>query len=166
MKNIQLRILKEHDVTLRYVSWYNDTEVVRYSENQYRSFTLDGQKQYVRDSLQNANVDLFGIFDEKLHIGNISIKGLTENHRRAEITYVIGDRNYWGKGIATFIISKVVQQAKQKYKLKKLCAGCAHENTGSRRALERNKFVVEGIKKRHLMLNGIWHDQIDYGLLL
>ena len=49
----------------------------------------------------NKDIQLYGIFIEKHHIGNILLMGLNSNHKRIEIGYVIGDKSYWGKGIAT-----------------------------------------------------------------
>ena len=101
----ELMLLKESDVTQSYVDWYSNPDVTSYSDNQYRVFTLDGQKNYVRSCLNNDDIDLYGIFDNGLHIGNIVISGLSSVHKRAEITYVVGDTGYWGKGVASYAIS-------------------------------------------------------------
>ena len=34
-------------------------------------------------------------------------------HRRAEISYVIGAKDYWGKGVATQAIAQVIMLAKK-----------------------------------------------------
>lgn len=154
------------DVTEKYVNWLTDRDVTRYSDNQYRTFTLEGQTRYVETCLASKDTDLYGIFDDTKHIGNIVITGLQSHHQRAEITYVIGDRDYWGKGVATFAIAEVVSKAKSIYKLKKLYAGLANGNTGSQRALEKNGFVLEGVRKSHLFYNNNFYDQLDYGLIL
>ena len=60
-----------HDGMENYLDWYQDENVVRYSDNQYRSFTIEGQKKYVNNCLVSKDMDLFGIFDEDIHIGNI-----------------------------------------------------------------------------------------------
>ena len=43
----------------------------------------------------------------------------------ANITYVIGEREYWGKGIASYSINQILEKAKKEFALKKICAGCA-----------------------------------------
>ena len=55
------------------VNWFFDDEVVRYSDNQYRDFSLEGQKDYVEACLSDENKDLYGIFDAEIHVGNITI---------------------------------------------------------------------------------------------
>jgi ribosomal-protein-alanine N-acetyltransferase len=164
--SLNIRILEAEDVTPRYVAWLEDEEVKRYSDNQYRQVTLEGQYEYVRGCLANASKDLYGIFDAYLHIGNILISDLDSVHNRAEIAYLIGDRSYWGKGAGTFAIAEMVKLASKQYALNKLYAGLAEGNIGSRRVLEKNGFMLEGRRARHLYYNGVYSDQLDYGLLL
>jgi len=164
--DLTIKILEEKDVGKDYVEWFLDTEITRFSENQYKKFTIDGQKEYVKNCLSNTNIDLYGIFHGIRHIGNIVISGFNSEHKKAEITYVVGDRNYWGKGVGSFAVSEISKKAINKYKLNKLFAGVAEANVGSRKVLEKNGFVIEGIRTNHLFYNGEFCKQIDYGLLL
>ena len=163
---LNIKILKKNDVTQSYVNWYLDEDVIRYSNNQYLSFTIDSQRSYVEDCLNNPNLDLYGIFDDNLHIGNVSLNGLISHHRRAELTYVVGNKNYWNKGVGHFAVSSLIKIAKNNYKLNKLFAGLVEENIGSRKVLEKNGFILEGKKRKHLFFNGKFYNQLDYGLLL
>jgi ribosomal-protein-alanine N-acetyltransferase len=163
---LNLRILKANDVTDAYVEWYSNNEVVKFSDNQYRKFTFDGQREYVEACSIDANTDLYGIFDGGLHIGNIVINGLKSFHKRAEITYVIGEPSYWGRGIGFFAVTSIVKLAKNKYNLNKLAAGLAEGNVGSQKILERNGFTLEGRRIKHLFYNGEYLNQLDYGLIL
>ncbi|WP_417318071.1 GNAT family N-acetyltransferase [Emcibacter sp.] len=162
----QFRILQVDDVTEDYVKWFSDVDIVRYSDNQYRTFSLVGQKEYVKSCLDNPDMDLYGIFDNGRHIGNITLSGFNSPHNRAEITYVVGAKDYWGKGVAAWAISEIVKLAKQHYKLHRLYAGCAEPNTGSRKVLEKNGFQLEGKRINHLFYNGEWMNQLDFGLNL
>ena len=162
----ELMLLKESDVTQSYVDWYSNPDITSYSDNQYRVFTLDGQKNYVRSCLNNDDIDLYGIFDNGLHIGNIAISDLSSVHKRAEITYVVGDTGYWGKGVASYAISEIVKKSKTDYKINRLYAGLAEGNIGSARVLEKNGFKLEGKRLNHLFYGGEFHNQLDYGLLL
>lgn len=163
---ISLRILEPRDVSESYLNWYKDKEVVRYSDNQYRSFTFNGQKEYVLRCFENPDVDLYGIFLENLHIGNILIRGVRSFHRRAELTYVIGEREYWNRGVASYAISLLIDKCHDTYKLNKLFAGIACQNIGSQAVMVKNGFVLEGVRKAHLFYNNEYYDQLDYGLLL
>ncbi len=164
--NLRIEILQECDVSEKYVNWFSNEEVVQFSDNQYRKFTLEGQFQYVRSCIENNSLDLYGIFDGAEHIGNICIHGLTSPHKRAELTYVVGDTDYWGKGVGTFAVAEIIKKARNEYGLERLYAGLANGNIGSRRVLEKNGFKLEGTRKKHLKYRDATHDQLDFGLLL
>ena len=163
---LRVDILQIDQVTESYVNWFSNKEIVQYSVNQYKKFSFEGQCSYVESCLKNNDLDLYGIFDDTLHIGNIAINNLTTVHRRAELTYVVGDTRYWGKGVASFAVSKMVELGKSKYKLNKLHASLDSSNFKSKKVLEKNGFVLEGIRKKHLFYNKEFFDQLDYGLIL
>ncbi len=164
--NITIRILQVSDVSQSYVDWFLDKEVTKFSDNQYKKFSLDTQISYVENCINDKDIDLYGIFDRARHIGNIVIDLSDRLHGRAEISYVIGDKKYWGKGIASKAIGLIIECAKEKYSLHKLTAGCAEKNIGSIKALQANGFSIEGTRISHLYYNNLWHDQIEMGLVL
>ena len=163
---INIKVLKPEDVTMEYVNWFKSKEVIKYSDNQYRNFSLESQRQYVNYCLENQNIELNGIFDNKKHIGNICIEGLQSFHSRAEITFVIGEIDYWGKGIATSAVKYVIKTTGEKYSLKRFFASASSENIASNKVLLNSGFSLEGIRKNHLFFNNKWQDQKIYGLLL
>ena len=163
---LKISILQEEQFTQKYVDWFSEKEVVKYSENQNRKFSPEGQIKYVASCLKNPFLDLYCIFDEDLHIGNIALSGINSVHRVAEITYVVGERLYWGKGVATFACKEIIKLAKSQHNLHKVFAGVSEQNISSKRVLEKNKFVLEGRRIDHLYFNGTFQDQLDYGLIL
>ena len=164
--DLTIKILEEENVGKHYLDWFLDTEVVRYSDNQYRKFTIDGQRKYIIDCLLNPDIDLYGIFDDNRHIGNISISGLSSVHKKGEISYIVGDRKYWKKGVGSFAVIEITKKAINIYKLNKLFAGLVDANISSKRVLEKNGFILEGTRIKHLFYNGKFYNQLDYGLLL
>tara|TARA_B100002019_G_scaffold292381_1_gene315290 strand:- start:191 stop:691 length:501 start_codon:yes stop_codon:yes gene_type:complete len=163
---LKIDILKPENVTMEYVNWFKSKEVIKYSDNQYRYFSLDSQKKYVDSCLENENIELNGIFYNQKHIGNICLKGLKSFHSRAEISYVIGDIEYWGKGIATYAVKYITKTAGEKYSLKRFFASVSSENIASNKVLLNSGFSLEGIRKKHLFYNKKWQDQKIYGLVL
>ena len=163
---MNIRILKPNEVTENYVRWFLDKDVIRYSENQYRTFSLESQIKYVEDCLKDKSVRLYGIFADGKHIGNIVLNNINIIHKRAELTYVIGERTFWGKGIAKSAIAKIIKIAREEFKLNRLYAGTANNNVASKKVLEFNGFILEGVRKKHLFFNNSYEDQLDYGLLL
>lgn len=153
-------------VTLDYVKWFSDPDVVKYSDNQYQSFSLESQLNYVSQCCSSENILLLGIFEDASHIGNICVNNILSVHKRVDITYVIGDRNYWGGGVMTKSVKRTIALLKDKYDLNKICAGLSSLNVGSQKVLEKNKFIIEGVRKNHLLYDGVWSDLLEYGLFL
>jgi len=166
MKNIQIKELSPEQVTLKYVSWLKDPKIIKYSDLQYVDVNMKSQIEYVKKMKMSEENILFGIFFSKKHIGNILLKSINLNHNRAEISYLIGCRKLWGKGIASYAISYVCEYAKQEKKLFKLYAGVAKNNKPSQKTLEKNGFVLEGERKYHLKFNNCFINQLDYGKIL
>lgn len=164
--DLRIDVLTVEMVTPAYVQWFDSEKIIAYSDNQYKSFNLESQRDFVERCVSSDDISLFGIFDGNIHVGNICLNGLSSKHQRAELTYVIGDLSYWNKGVATYAIRRLIEIARSDFKLIKLYAGVASPNIGSRRVLEKNGFVLEGVRKNHLVYGGQVFDQFDYGLLI
>ena len=163
--DIEVRILVPDDVTKSYVSWFDDDEVMRFSDNRFREFSLEGQIAYVSAKQNSENEHLYGIFASGRHIGNIMLGPVDVHHRHSEITYMLGDRNYWGKGVMSRAIASVVQKAFSKHGLYKVFAGTYENNKGSRKVLENCGFELEGQRKGHFLHEGERVDMLEYGLV-
>lgn len=164
--NMKLRVLRVNDVTQGYVNWFKDNEVVKFSNNQHRKFTLERQQEYVDCCLKDGNKELYGVFDNEFHIGNIVMSGLKSKQNRAEIGFVIGEKSYWNKGIMTSMISQIIVLSKNIYNLNKLVAYAIPANVAAIKVLEKNNFIPEGILKDHVLLNNKYEDEICYSLQL
>lgn len=163
MKNIEIKELLPKQVTSEYVSWLKDPEITKYSDLQYLDINIEKQVDYVKSMNMSENNILFGIFFSKKHIGNVLLKSINLNHHRAEISYLIGCRSLWGKGIASYAISFVCEYAKSEIKLHRLFAGVAQHNKASQKTLLKNGFILEGKRKNHLKFNDSFVNQLDYG---
>ena len=121
---IYLRRLTEDDASEDYVRWMNDPEVNQYLESRFCTHTIESTKAFIR-SVTNDNNYQFGIFIKETgkHIGNIKIGSINHYHRYADIGFLIGEKTYWGKGIATEAIKLATDFAFKSLKLHKLWGG-------------------------------------------
>ena len=94
------------------------------------------------------------------HIGNIKLGPINIHHNCAEIGLIIGDKDSWGKGLASRAISIVTQFGFNQLKLAKLSAGCYENNIGSKKAFEKSGYQVEGFLKNQVNTidgrEGVW----------
>ena len=145
------------DISKKYQSWMNDFEVHKYTEQKYVKHSLANIRKFVIEKNNSKKIFFYGIFLNKdnsnIHIGNIKIGPINFIHKNAELSYFIGEKKLWGKGYASLAIREAVKIAK-KMGIKKLKAGCYEKNIGSRKALEKNKFKLEGkLKSEYVFMN-------------
>jgi ribosomal-protein-alanine N-acetyltransferase len=161
---LQLRCLRDEDVTARYVAWLNDPEVNRYLELRFQTHALAPTREFVRTVNATGDNLLLGMFIDggARHIGNIKLGPINPHHHRADIGLLIGDRGAWGQGYATEAIALVTAHGFNRLKLGKLTAGCYGGNQGSVKAFQRAGYTLEAVLPRH------WHtaEGIQDGLLL
>jgi [ribosomal protein S5]-alanine N-acetyltransferase len=158
-----LRVMTNELVEDKYVNWMNDYEITKYTEQKFKSHNRKDVEDFVKSKFQSEDDLLFGIFYDNLHIGNIKLGPINFNHMVSDISYFIGDRGAWGKGITTKVIGAVVRIAFDIVGLEKITAGVYENNSGSINVLENNGFVLEGIKRSQVFFEGKRMDIAFYG---
>lgn len=135
------------DITKKYQDWMNDLEVTKFTEQKYKKHTLKDIKNFVREKNNSKNEFLYGIFVKinnfDTHVGNIKLGPIQWKHKTADISYLLGEKEMWGKGYVTSAIREIIKIAKKK-KIKKLKASAYEMNIGSKKVLIKNGFKVEG----------------------
>ena len=145
-EKIFIKTLVLEDVEEQYVDWLNDYEIIKFTEQKYFKHTMDSTKDFVAKKYFSKNDLLFGIFVEGLHVGNIKLGPIKFEHMVAEISYFIGNKEFWGKGIASKCVKTIVQFAIVDLGLKKINAGYYENNIGSAKVFQKCGFVIEGIR--------------------
>ncbi|KAG5061655.1 hypothetical protein AAZX31_01G221900 [Glycine max] len=102
-------------------------------------------------------------------IGCISLSSNSEHDksrsRSAELGYVLGSK-YWGKGVATVAVKKVVKAALSELPhLERIEALVDVFNVGSQRVLEKAGFQKEGILRKYIFQKGKPRDMVIFSLL-
>lgn len=164
---LRLQRLSPDDVTNAYVGWLNDPETVRYTEARYVRHSLESVREYVASCQARLDVHLWGIFERAggCHVGNIKLGPVDRTHSRASIGLIIGERSRWGRGYATEAIGIVTRLAFRDLELHKLTAGVIAGNEPSLAAFRRNGFIIEGVRRKHDLVDGVWRDEVILGLL-
>lgn len=163
---IYLREVRLSDVNENYYQWLNDPEINQFLETRFLPQSMHNIEEFVRSKDGNSNEVLLAICDKtsSKHIGNIKVGPINWIHRYADVSLLIGDKAFWGKGIATEAIQLVSHFSFNVLNLHKLKAGCYEKNVGSMKAFEKAGFEKEGLLKKLWMLNGTFQDQVLLGL--
>ena len=164
--NFYLRKISIDDCNENYLGWMNDSEVNKFLESRFTTHTIDSLKDFVISMNNSANNVLFAIIENKhdTHIGNIKLGNIHPVHKYADIGLIIGDKNYWGQGIATNAIKLVCNYAFDKLNLRKVFAGVYENNIGSIRAFEKCGFEKAYVKKDTYFFDGKFIDAYVFEL--
>ncbi len=163
------KLSPKRDVSKKYLNWMNDPEIQEFTEQRYKRHSLTNIKNFILEKNKSSKDFLFGIFLKKnnnnTHIGNIKIGSINYIHKTAEISYFIGQKEYWGKGYTTIAIKLIIKIAK-KMGLKKLKAGVYQTAIGSKKVLKKNNFKLEGIFRSEVVYKGKRCNLYWYGKIL
>lgn len=148
-ERIFLREVRVSDVNDAYYRWLNDPLTRQFLETRYVPRGQEDILGFVHSKQANGNEPFFAICDKatQQHIGNIKLGPINWVQQRADISLLIGEKAFWGKGIATEAIGLVTHFAFNELNLNKLQAGAYHENVGSIKAFLKNGFSQEGYVK-------------------
>jgi ribosomal-protein-alanine N-acetyltransferase len=129
-----------------YLSWLNSEVVNQYLETRFSQQTVESLSSFVQQMLLSENSLLLAIVDKKTnkHIGNIKLGPINSAHNSAPLGLVIGESEWWGKGVAKEVISALTHWGFEELGLDKINAGSYASNIGSIRAFLACGYQEEG----------------------
>jgi len=160
--NLYLRLFRLEDITPEYISALNDKKVIGLTESRYQKWTEEKVRKYVKESNIEGESLLVGVFLKKSdkHIGNIRLHSFSKYNKRVEMGIMIFDKSQWRKGYGTEALKGICDYIFGDFKLNKICAEYYSINKASARIFEKNGFEIEGVLKKHFLVNKKWIDAI------
>lgn len=157
-----LQTLDSSFVSVRYLSWLNSVEVNQYLETRYSRQTEESLIAFVEQMLLSQHSVLLAITDKDSgqHIGNIKIGPINSAHKSAPLGLVIGENNWWGKGVAKEVIAAVTKWGFDSLDLEKINAGSYASNQASIRAFLACGFMEEGRQYSQVELSSGKRDDV------
>ena len=141
--NIYLRPLEKIDINERYISWFVDEEVTKFLKA--RNISKKESISYLQEGIKTKKYYILAICHCKtnLHIGNIKIGPIRREDGLSDLVTVLGDKNYWGQGIASLAIKMAIKIAFQEGGIRKLIASIDSLNKASLKAYLNGGFKIE-----------------------
>jgi len=165
----QIIILKNLEETSldKIEEWLKDKEVTRLLFYQYNPPNFQEMKEDMKKEIDSKCNFEFSITDKKTneYVGWAGIYEIDRICKNGEIRFFIGNKKFWGKGLATECVSLLVNYAFAKLKLHRLHGGANIENIGSLKIFEKLGFHKEGISKDGFFKDGKYFDLVRYGLI-
>ena len=140
--NIFVRIISSKDVSLRYLNWLKNYEIMKFTEQNKKKHTIKSTKVFVEEKLLSNCDLLFGIFFKNEHIGNTKLGPINWKKKEAQISFFLGEKDFWGQGIMPKVINKVLSYAFKSLKLLEIKAGYEKKNLASAKVFKKCRFEV------------------------
>lgn len=162
-----MRAIEADDVNDSYGQWFNDEEVCRFNGHHRFPIYQQDMEAYFRDIIQTKQNLILAICDKETdeHIGNIALQNIDQINRSAEFAIIIGNKAFWGKGIAKEAGRLVIEHGFRSLNLHRIYCGTSNENVPMQKLAAALGFVQEGVARESLFKNGAYQDAIEYGVL-
>lgn len=156
---------------------WNSTDVeslMKYANNQKIAANLTDQfphpykkenaEAFVAMAAKNNPVNIFAIEINGEAAGGIGLHFQTDIYRKnAELGYWIAEP-YWGKGIMTKAVSRMVDYGFKNFEIQRIFARPFGTNIASQKVLENAGFILEARFKDTIYKNGIYLDELIYAV--
>lgn len=168
-KNISLHgLTPEHlRADAPYFSWLNDLSLDIFGERSDFPNNQSRMESYYAAACANDSLVLLGIFDNASgrHIGNITLHQIDWVHRRAFLGYLIGDKDFAGKGVASQACLMIMHYGFNKLNMDRIWTHITAEHGASLRVAEKAGLKQEGTLREHQLRNGTRRDVRVVGAL-
>ncbi|MDR6302054.1 GNAT family N-acetyltransferase [Mesonia maritima] len=117
-------------------------------------------------SVESGNAYVFSVFiaSTRQFIGMITLNLGSKKYNAAEVWFKFSPQ-FWNKGFASESLGRIIQFGFDELNLHRIEAGCAIENFGSIRVLEKAGMKREGHRRKALPLKTGWSDNFEYAIL-
>jgi RimJ/RimL family protein N-acetyltransferase len=123
-------------------------------------YTLSNSIEWIASALAQKPLQNMAIVYEGKIAGSIGVMPKDDVYRKSiEIGYFLGEA-FWGKGIATFAVSLLLEYIRNHFDVIRIYAEVFSHNTASMKVLEKNGFHLEGIRKKAVIKDNVVLD--DY----
>ncbi|MEJ2249886.1 MAG: GNAT family protein [Candidatus Lokiarchaeota archaeon] len=151
-----------------YAKWLNDPEVRKFARG-----VLPLRVQYIKKRFEpneqqgTPNFVVMNIWHkrDKKPIGIIGLGEINWFNRWANAFIEIGEKDYWGKGIASEATELLLQYAFEELNLNKVAGKVIIDNVGSWKVAEKVGFRFEGILEKESYMDGEYLDVKRYVFL-
>lgn len=165
-QRVYLRAISVDDATEEYLSWLNDEETTKGLASGLYPSTIEELKTFISGIVGNKRAVMFAICDieNNVHIGNIKLDNFDWVSRTCELGLLIGNKNYWGKGIGYEVCKLAIEYAFNDLNIRKVLLAVYENNPAAIALYTKLGFVREGALRKHIFEGGHYYDKILMGL--
>jgi len=158
---VMLDSFTEADIGDAYIGWLNDPEVVRFSNQRFRTHDRASCKAYLASFDGSPNLFLaVRRLEDGAHIGTMSVYRSMQ-HGTADVGILVGDRGGGGYGQDAW--DTLLDWLLARGDIRKVTAGTLACNMAMVRLMERSGMTLEGTRRAQEIVDGQPQDIVLYG---
>lgn len=154
-----LRPVDKSDASL-FQRWINDPDIRKFVHNTF-PMDLQAEERWI-DSLSKRENTLIVVIEtiEGTAIGTMGLHGINFVDGIATTGAIIGEKKYWSQGYGSDAKMILLHHAFYNLGLRKICSSVKAFNKRSKAYLEKTGYVVEGVRRKQVLYNGRYWDEI------
>lgn len=139
----------------RYLGWLNDAEVLRFSNQRFRTHNRDNCLAYLKSFEGSDNLFLsVRRKDDALPIGTMTAY-FSIAHGTVDIGIMIGERKVWGRGYGQDAWNTLQHALSNLDGIRKITAGTLASNSGMLNLMQRSGMHLEAVRKEQELVDGV-----------
>jgi len=128
-------------------------------------YNIKNAHDFIEMCMNKEIQSIFAIFYQGKFAGSVGLHTQEDVYiKSAELGYYIVEK-FWNKGIASKSVRLIVEFGFETLHLTRIYAGVFQNNIASMRILEKNNFVLEGIKRKAIFKNNKILDEHFYAII-
>ena len=152
MYKVLIRPLKISDAQIS-LKWRNDPKIWELTGSKPKQkITHEIEHDWIQKAIADQTTRRFAILVDDVYVGNIQLTDIIE-YDTAQYHVFIGNRNYWGKGVAKLATYQILHYAKVVLGLKNIFLRVRKENLSAIKVYEKNGFKTVNEKEGWIKMN-------------
>ena len=142
--------------------WRNNPDILL-NLFSYLPISIDRQLQWFSDYLKDSTQLIFRIENSVLElIGTIGLLDIDYKNQKAELTIIIGNEKYHGKGYGFKYLTELLNFAFDEMNLHKIKASVFSDNIPAIELYKKCGFIYEGTFQKEIFKNGTFKNVETY----
>lgn len=157
-----IRHTREEDVHGNWWKWLNDTDVTALMDKGHTVNTVEAQLAFFKKMDASPTDMVLAICDDETgtHIGTTALHSIDRDKGTAQFGIIIGEKQYWGRGIGSGAWALVVQYGFEQLGLTMITTMIFAENEASHHIARKMGFTVKEVLKDFIKKPDGAHDYV------
>ena len=149
----------------KYTEWMNDFEVTDYIGRSHQIMTIEAEKKYLEENINEEAVFAIVDIEKNKLIGTIGLNKVNHFKRTATLGIFIGDKDYRNKGYGTEAIKLILDYGFNYLNLNNINLDLLEVNERAFACYKKCGFKEYGRRRKCRFVDGKYYDLIEMDIL-